>query len=141
MCLVINTVAAVNKDQSIIRSLTILLTDFVFFFHQQKTKESLPRQQLAIICLCRIVMIRDFHITDENGIGYYTGLMTACFAISQLLTGIPWGMLSDRIGRKPVILQGLIGSITSILLLGFSRSYVWALLSRSLCGLLQSTEW
>ncbi|KAI8372533.1 major facilitator superfamily domain-containing protein [Choanephora cucurbitarum] len=81
-------------------------------------------------------MIRDFHITDENGIGYYTGLITACFAISQLLTGIPWGMLSDRIGRKPVILQGLVGSITSILLFGLSRSYVWALLSRSLCGLL-----
>lgn len=45
-------------------------------------------------------------------------------------------MLSDRIGRRPVILQGLFGTITSILLFGLSKSFVWALVSRSLCGLL-----
>ena len=45
-------------------------------------------------------------------------------------------MLSDRIGRRPVILQGLVGTITSILLFGLSKSFLWALLSRSLCGLL-----
>jgi MFS family permease len=53
--------------------------------------------------------------------------------------GIHWGMLSDRIGRRPVILQGLIGTITSILLFGLSKSFIWALLSRSLCGLLVRT--
>jgi MFS family permease len=47
-------------------------------------------------------------------------------------------MLSDRVGRRPVILQGLVGTITSILLFGLSRSFIWALLSRSLCGLLVS---
>ncbi|KAI8327945.1 major facilitator superfamily domain-containing protein [Choanephora cucurbitarum] len=81
-------------------------------------------------------MVRDFHVTDEKSVGYYVGLITSCFALSQLLTGIHWGMLSDRIGRRPVILQGLVGTITSILLFGLSRSFVWALLSRSLCGLL-----
>lgn len=45
-------------------------------------------------------------------------------------------MVSDRIGRRPVILQGLVGTIASILLFGFSRSFIWAILSRSLCGLL-----
>lgn len=49
-------------------------------------------------------------------------------------------MLSDRIGRRPVILQGLVGTILSILLFGLSKSFVWALLSRSLCGLLVSTH-
>lgn len=47
-------------------------------------------------------------------------------------------MLSDRIGRRPVILQGLIGTIVSVLLFGLSKSFIWALLSRSLCGLLVS---
>jgi MFS family permease len=47
-------------------------------------------------------------------------------------------MLSDRIGRRPVILQGLVGTILSVLLFGLSKSFVWALLSRSLCGLLVS---
>ncbi|KAG1184051.1 hypothetical protein G6F36_007988 [Rhizopus arrhizus] len=81
-------------------------------------------------------MVRDFHVTEEKNVGYYVGFITSCFALSQLLTGIHWGMLSDRIGRRPVILQGLFGTITSILLFGLSKSFVWALVSRSLCGLL-----
>ncbi|KAF1804084.1 major facilitator superfamily domain-containing protein [Mucor lusitanicus] len=81
-------------------------------------------------------MVRDFKIADEKGVGYYVGLITSCFALAQLLTGIHWGMLSDRIGRRPVILQGLVGTISSILLFGLSKSFIWALLSRSLCGLL-----
>lgn len=98
-------------------------------------------------------MVRDFHVVDEKGVGYYVGFITSCFALSQLLTGIDddaiyiyivyqpiigihWGMLSDRIGRRPVILQGLVGTITSILLFGLSKSFIWALVSRSLCGLL-----
>jgi MFS family permease len=51
-----------------------------------------------------------------------------------------WGMLSDRIGRRPVILTGLIGTISSILLFGLSQSFMWAILSRSLCGLLVSKK-
>ena len=45
-------------------------------------------------------------------------------------------MLSDRIGRRPVILMGLVGTLSSIILFGLSKSFAWALLSRSLCGLL-----
>ncbi|KAI9245057.1 major facilitator superfamily domain-containing protein [Sporodiniella umbellata] len=81
-------------------------------------------------------MVRDFRIADEKNVGYYVGFITSCFALSQLLTGIHWGMLSDRVGRRPIILQGLIGTISSILLFGLSKSFVWALVSRSLCGLL-----
>ncbi|CEG62755.1 hypothetical protein RMATCC62417_00033 [Rhizopus microsporus] len=117
---------------------------------EQKITKPLPYKQLAIICACRfaepicftvifpfiVQMVRDFHVADEKGIGYYVGFITSCFALSQLLTGIHWGMLSDRIGRRPVILQGLVGTITSILLFGLSKSFIWALVSRSLCGLL-----
>lgn len=49
-------------------------------------------------------------------------------------------MLSDRIGRRPVILMGTAGAMTSILLFGLSKSFAWALVSRSLCGLLVSND-
>lgn len=49
-------------------------------------------------------------------------------------------MLSDRIGRRPVILMGTAGAMTSILLFGLSKSFAWALISRSLCGLLVSND-
>ncbi|KAI8074525.1 major facilitator superfamily domain-containing protein [Gongronella butleri] len=113
-------------------------------------KGQLPYRQLFIICACRfaepicftvifpfiVQMVRDFHISKEEDVGYYVGFITASFAFCQLLTGIHWGSLSDRIGRRPVIIMGMCGTIISILLFGLSKSYMWALLSRSLCGLL-----
>ncbi|CAM0135272.1 unnamed protein product [Umbelopsis sp. WA50703] len=45
-------------------------------------------------------------------------------------------MLSDRIGRRPVILTGLTGTMISIFLFGLSKSFAWAIISRSLCGIL-----
>ncbi|CAO3631361.1 unnamed protein product [Cunninghamella blakesleeana] len=113
-------------------------------------EDNIPYRQLIILCVCRfaepicftvifpfiVSMIRDFDICKEEDIGYYVGFITASFAFAQLLTGIHFGRLSDKIGRKPVILFGLIGSIISIFSFGLSKSYTWALLSRTLCGLL-----
>jgi len=45
-------------------------------------------------------------------------------------------MLSDRIGRRPVILMGMTGTMISIFLFGLSKSFAWAIISRALCGVL-----
>lgn len=47
-----------------------------------------------------------------------------------------WGTLSDRIGRKPVLLLGLFGVACSALLFGLSRTFLWAVLARALAGAL-----
>ncbi|KAL1932654.1 hypothetical protein VTP01DRAFT_8332 [Rhizomucor pusillus] len=113
-------------------------------------KKPLPARQLAIICISRfaepisfticfpfvVFMIRDFHMGDEKQTGFYVGILTSTFALCQLLTGIPWGMLSDRVGRRPILLNGLFGTMIGILMFGLSKSFYWALFCRSLCGLL-----
>jgi len=49
---------------------------------------------------------------------------------------LQWSRLSEKIGRKPVLLCGLLGTIVSCVLFGLSRSF-WALvLSRFLNGML-----
>lgn len=45
-----------------------------------------------------------------------------------------WGRLSDRIGRKPVILFGIFGMAMSSALFGLSTTYVGLIISRALAG-------
>ncbi|KZO92165.1 MFS general substrate transporter [Calocera viscosa TUFC12733] len=56
------------------------------------------------------------------------------FALVQLLTVALWGRLSDRIGRKPVVLLGLAGVTLSTLLFGLSRRLWLTILARCLAG-------
>ena len=42
---------------------------------------------------------------------------------AQAVTVLQWSRLSDKIGRKPVLLCGLLGTIVSSLLFGLSRSF------------------
>src|SRR5215831_3300309 len=41
------------------------------------------------------------------GIGIITGLIVAAFTVAQLLSAPMWGRLSDRVGRRPVLLIAL----------------------------------
>ena len=47
-----------------------------------------------------------------------------------------WGRISDKIGRKPVLIGGLIGTLISMVVFGFAKSFPIALLARAGGGLL-----
>lgn len=50
--------------------------------------------------------------------------------------GMYWGGLSDRIGRKPVLLLGCIGTMFSMIAVGFASNIWIALAGRAIGGLL-----
>ena len=55
-------------------------------------------------------MISTFHITsDDRQIALYAGMVTSAFAFAEFSASIAWGRLSDKIGRKPVLIGGLVG--------------------------------
>ncbi|OAA61467.1 Major facilitator superfamily domain, general substrate transporter [Cordyceps fumosorosea ARSEF 2679] len=82
-------------------------------------------------------MIQDFNITDDpSKISVYAGMVTSAFTLAEFATGVFWGRLSDRIGRKPVLLSGLAGTALSVLIFGFAPSLPVALFARALGGLL-----
>lgn len=58
------------------------------------------------------------------------------FFLAQTLFVLQWGRLSDKIGRKPVVLIGISGLALSMLCFGLSRSFPAIVASRSLAGLL-----
>ena len=82
-------------------------------------------------------MVRDFNITtDETKIAVYAGMVTSAFAFAEFSSGVVWGKLSDKVGRKPVLLFGLFGTALSMLIFGFAPSLPIALVARALGGLL-----
>ncbi|KAK5110571.1 hypothetical protein LTR62_005764 [Meristemomyces frigidus] len=78
-------------------------------------------------------MIRSFSI-PENEVGKWAGITAAIFSLSQALMGIPWGRFSDIYGRKPAILLGLLSTMLTSLLWGFSRTLPMAIVARALSG-------
>ena len=82
-------------------------------------------------------MIESFGVDKEDPlISFYGGLVTAAFTFAEFSSGMLWGKLSDRIGRKPVLLTGLAGTGLSMLVFGFSPNIYVAVVARALGGLL-----
>ncbi|EGN93642.1 hypothetical protein SERLA73DRAFT_115664 [Serpula lacrymans var. lacrymans S7.3] len=83
-------------------------------------------------------LVSELDITggDERKVGYYAGLIESLFYVTQALTVLQWNRLSDQIGRKPVLLIGLVGLCGSMVGFGLSRTF-WALvISRCFNGML-----
>eukprot|EP00842_Homolaphlyctis_polyrhiza_P005284 jgi/Hompol1/5757/HPOL_004681-RA len=81
-------------------------------------------------------MVRDFGVSDDDrAIGFYVGALASSFCVAQLFSSLPWGLASDRWGRKPIILIGLVANATTCALFGMSETYTFALFLRTLCGL------
>lgn len=82
-------------------------------------------------------MIETFNITSNaDQISIYAGMLITAFAFAEFSTGMVWGRISDRIGRKPVLIMGLFGTALSMLFFGFATSLTGAIIARALGGLL-----
>ena len=60
------------------------------------------------------------------------GMLVASFSLMQFVFAPLWGRLSDRVGRRPVLVVGLLGSVVSYLL------FAWAAVEASLALLFVS---
>jgi len=63
-------------------------------------------------------------------------LLMAVFSLGQFLASPLWGWLSDRVGRKPVLVITTAGSIGAYILLGFADSVASLMFARLLAGLM-----
>jgi len=60
--------------------------------------------------------------TSENLAGLIIGVMYSSFSLMTFLTAPIWGRWSDRVGRRPALLFGLMGSVVFYALFGFACS-------------------
>ncbi|RLN28163.1 protein ZINC INDUCED FACILITATOR-LIKE 1-like [Panicum miliaceum] len=82
-------------------------------------------------------MIRDLHVAKrEEDIGFYAGFLGASYMIGRGLASVFWGIIADRIGRKPVIAFSVFSVIVFNTLFGLSVKYWMAITTRFLLGAL-----
>jgi MFS family permease len=67
--------------------------------------------------------------------GWLIGSLLASYFLIQMLASPLWGRVSDRLGRKPVLLLCGLFSALSMLIYALADSVVWVLLSRVLAGM------
>ena len=83
-----------------------------------------------------VIPIFPFYIQDLGGSGGEMGMLVALSALTELLFGPFWGSLSDRVGRRRVLMIGVFGYGVSLVLMGLA-SRLWMLFAaRALSGLL-----
>ncbi|CAG8557427.1 1999_t:CDS:10 [Ambispora gerdemannii] len=63
-------------------------------------------------------------------------VLTSSFFFAQFCCAIFWGYMSDKFGRRPILLLGLLGNIITCVSFGTSKTLWWAIGSRSLNGAL-----
>jgi MFS family permease len=121
---------------------------------QEQRTSPLPKRQLAILAIIALAeqtalnsispylpeMTSTFPEVDVGQIGLYVGTIASSFALAQFATNFFWGWLSDRIGRKPVVMLGTVLTAAAFLVFGFCRTLWQAILVQAFMGLVNGNQ-
>ena len=73
-----------------------------------------------------IIPLLPFYAEFHQATPAMVGLVMATYSLAQFIAAPFWGRLSDRVGRRPVLLISLAGATASYVLLGFADT-MWML--------------
>ena len=105
------------------------------------------KRNLVILFVTLVIMMMGFGIiipilpdlvVTFGGTGLEMGGLMAIFSAMQFLFSPMWGGLSDRFGRKPILMLGVFGNAISMLALGLSTQLWMLFAARGLAGILSS---
>ena len=105
------------------------------------------KRNLVILFITLVIMMMGFGIiipilpdlvVRYGGSGMAMGILMAIFSAMQFLFSPMWGSLSDRFGRKPILMLGVFGNAISMLALGLSTQLWMLFAARGLAGILSS---
>jgi len=74
-------------------------------------------------------------VTHTQNVAPYIGTMTALYAVMQFIFAPVLGALSDRLGRRPVLLISLGGAAINYLFLAFASNLWMLFIGRAIAGL------
>jgi MFS transporter, DHA1 family, multidrug resistance protein len=85
-----------------------------------------------------IIPILPFYIEDMGAGGTELGMLVASYAVMRMIFGPVWGSLSDRVGRKPILIIGILGYAITMVWFGLATQLWMLFAARILSGILSS---
>ena len=86
-----------------------------------------------------IIPLLPFYAERFGGNAATVGLLSVSFSLMQFVFMPIWGRMSDRYGRRPILLLGLFGSFGSYLLFALAGSLPLLFVSRAFAGIAGAT--
>ncbi|KAH3743784.1 transporter, major facilitator family protein [Pelomyxa schiedti] len=79
-------------------------------------------------------LVQDYVTQDPNKVGFYTGFPTMVTNVAQVLSVFIAGYLSDKWGRRPVMLIGACGSFVTAIVMCFTCNFLYIVICRGFNG-------
>src|SRR3990172_5203669 len=103
-----------------------------------------PRSRLLVILLTVFIDLAGFGLIlpilpyyaqrfGAGGLGF--GALIGVYSLMQFAATTVLGRLSDRVGRRPILLASILVSVTGHLTFAFAGSYAVLFLARTISGL------
>jgi multidrug resistance protein len=81
-----------------------------------------------------VIPVLPFYAEFYGASATVLGMLLTSYAAMQFLFAPIWGRISDRIGRRPVLILTILGSSFALLILGMANSLFWLFVARILGG-------
>jgi multidrug resistance protein len=91
---------------------------------------------LDMLVYAMLIPVFPYQAQEFGASGFQVTLLMSGYAGMQLVFNPFWGALSDKFGRRPLMLVSLSGSLLSAAVFALSSHYTWVLVSRLIGGLL-----
>ncbi|HEY9181229.1 MAG TPA: MFS transporter [Candidatus Baltobacteraceae bacterium] len=89
---------------------------------------------IDILGFSLLIPLLPYYVIHFGASAITVGVLFALFSFCQLISGPVWGNLSDRIGRKGVLIISQIGATIGWTMLGWAPSILWVFIARIIEG-------
>lgn len=106
--------------------------------------EPIPRASLLVLFLTIFIDLLGFGIVIPL-VPYYArqfatsgaviGAVVAVYSLMQFIFSPIWGRVSDRIGRRPILLISLAGSVAGYVVFAYAYNLTWLIIARVMDGI------
>lgn len=82
-----------------------------------------------------VIPVLPLYAEHFGATAFQIGWLVGIFSLAQFFFSPVWGRISDRVGRKPVLLIGLVGTVVGYLLMGSAKTVAALFVARLIAGI------